>query len=74
MKIYTEYFKTLKNIHLSVVTFINMKDYPLFLFENILQISVKKIEKNIFQSCSVHYLRRSSYKYRQQKFPHTVLR
>ena len=36
--------KILKNIHRSVISF-STEDYPLFLFEDILQISVKKIEK-----------------------------
>ena len=44
IKIYKEYFKILKNIHRSAGTF-TTKDYPLFLFENNLQVSVKKIEK-----------------------------
>ena len=41
----------------------SIPNIPLFLFENIWKTSVKK--KNIYQSYSVHYLRRSSYKYRQ---------
>ena len=36
--------KIVKNIPRSAVTF-NTKDYPLFLFDDILQIYVKKIEK-----------------------------
>ena len=52
--------KILKIIHFFAVTF-NAKDYPLILFEDILQISMKKIEKNIHQSYSVHYVRRYSY-------------
>ena len=35
VKIYTEYLKILRNIHRSAVTF-NTKDYPLFVFEDIL--------------------------------------
>ena len=41
VQIYTEYFKILKNIHRFAVTF-NTKHYPLFLFDEIFQISVKK--------------------------------
>ena len=63
VKVYTEYLKILKNVHLSAVTF-NTKDYSLFLFKDILQISEKNWN-NIHQSYSVHYLQRSSYKYRQ---------
>ena len=48
-------------VHQSAVTF-NTKDYNLFLFEDIFQISVKK---NIYQSYPVYYLRRYSYKYLQ---------
>ena len=44
VKINTEYLKILKNIHRSAFTF-NTKDYPLFLFDDILEISGKKIEK-----------------------------
>ena len=36
--------KILKNIHRSVVLF-NTEDYPLFLIEDILQISAKKVEQ-----------------------------
>ena len=44
VKIYTIYMNLLQNIHRSTVT-VNTKDYPLFLFEDIVQISVNKIEK-----------------------------
>ena len=40
--------KLLKNIHRSAVTF-NTKDYTLFLFQDILQISVKKIFIKVIQ-------------------------
>ena len=40
VKTYAEYLKILKNIDLSAVTY-NTKDYPLFTFEDIFQISVK---------------------------------
>ena len=46
VKIYTEVLKILKNVYRSAVTY-NTKDYPLFLFEDIIQISVKKMG-NIF--------------------------
>ena len=45
VKIFIEYIKILKNIHRSAVIF-NTNDYPLFLFEDILQVCVKK--KKIF--------------------------
>ena len=43
-KICTEYLVVLKNILRSTET-VNTKDYPLLLFEEILQIPVKKAEK-----------------------------
>ena len=53
--IYTEYLKIIINIHRSAVI-INTKDYPLFFFKDILQISVKiKLENylsNLFSALS----------------------
>ena len=46
VKLCTEYLKTLKSIHRFAVTF-NTKNYPLFLFEDILQKSEKNGKKCI---------------------------